>query len=60
MIVKRQMVAGWGKAVVEARAADLQTEFPGAGGFSARNLWYMRQFYSEYHGNEKLQPLLGT
>ena len=29
------------------------------GGFSAQNLWYMRQFYCEYHGNEKLQSLVG-
>ena len=28
-------------------------------GFSVQNLWYMRQFYLEYHDNEKLQPLVG-
>ena len=39
MIVKRQAVEGWGKAVVEPLAADLQVEFSGAGGFSASNLW---------------------
>lgn len=59
MIDQRQTVAGWDKAVVEPLAADLQVEFPGVGGFSARNLWYMRQLYSEYFGNEKLQPRVG-
>ena len=59
MIVERQTVAGWGKTVVEPLAADLQVEFPGVGGFSARNLWCMRQFCSECHGNEKLQPRVG-
>ena len=59
MIVEWQAVAGWGKAVVEPLAADLQVEFPNVGGFSARNLWYMRQFCSECHGNEKLQPWVG-
>lgn len=24
-----------------------------------QNLWYMRQFYLEYHGRERLQPLVG-
>jgi hypothetical protein len=27
---------------------DLQAVFPGLKGFSANNLWLMRQFYSEY------------
>ena len=50
---------GWGKAVVERLAADLRAEFPGVQGFSAQNLWYMRQFYLAYHSHEKLQPLVG-
>ncbi len=40
-------------------AVDLQSEFPGVRGFSVQNLWYMRQFYLEYHDNPKLQPLVG-
>lgn len=59
MIVERQGVEGWGKSVVERLSADLRQEFPGVGGFSVQNLWYMRQFYSEYQGNERLQPLVG-
>lgn len=59
MIVERQAAEAWGKAVVKRLSADLQREFPGVGGFSVQNLWYMRQFYREYHGNEKLQPLVG-
>ena len=59
MIVERQAAKAWGKAVVKRLSADLQREFPGVGGFSAQNLWYMRQFYCEYRGNEKLQPLVG-
>ncbi|WFN36467.1 DUF1016 N-terminal domain-containing protein [Methanomicrobium antiquum] len=38
---------------------DLQMEFPGIKGFSAQNLWYMRQFYREYCDDENLQPLVG-
>jgi predicted nuclease of restriction endonuclease-like (RecB) superfamily len=28
-------------------------------GFSAQNLWYMRQFYQEHHESLILQPLVG-
>ncbi|MBM4024619.1 MAG: DUF1016 domain-containing protein [Planctomycetes bacterium] len=44
LIVERQGEQKWGKAIVENLAADLQVEFPGLLGFSAQNLWYMRQF----------------
>jgi predicted nuclease of restriction endonuclease-like (RecB) superfamily len=43
--------------VVETLARDLQNEFPGIQGFSARNLWNMRTFYLTYQDNQKLQPL---
>jgi predicted nuclease of restriction endonuclease-like (RecB) superfamily len=59
MIVGRQTDQSWGQAVVERLATDLRQEFPGIKGFSVQNLWYMRQFYLEYHENEKLQPLVG-
>jgi predicted nuclease of restriction endonuclease-like (RecB) superfamily len=50
---------GWGKAVVLLLSRELQSEFPGIGGFSTTNLWMMAQFYTEYHSNEDLQPLVG-
>jgi len=58
LIAERQRDAGWGRSVVETLANDLQAEFPGIGGFSARNVWRMRNFYLAYHGNEKLTPLV--
>jgi predicted nuclease of restriction endonuclease-like (RecB) superfamily len=58
MIVERQDKEGWGKSVVEKLAADLQKEFPGIQGFSARNIWYMRIFHLTYRENKKLQPLV--
>ena len=39
---------GWGKSVVEQLAKDLQTEFPGVRGFSARNIRNMKRFYEFY------------
>src|SRR5688572_2242665 len=57
MIVERQQGQTWGKSVVENLAKDLQSEFPGVGGFSVRNIWNMRDFYLTYSASEKLQPL---
>lgn len=57
MIVARQEVAGWGRAVVEQLSLDLRAEFPGISGFSARNIWNMRNFYKSYNQSQKLQPL---
>lgn len=48
----------WGKSIVEQLSKDLQTEHPGIRGFSARNIWNMKNFYEFYSINEKLQPLV--
>ena len=45
-IVGKQEQFGWGKSVVNRLAADLRKEFPAVEGFSASNLWRMRQFYA--------------
>ncbi|MBW4448372.1 MAG: DUF1016 family protein [Spirirestis rafaelensis WJT71-NPBG6] len=58
MIVIKQQDASWGKSVVEQLAKDLQAEFPGISGFSARNIWNMRNFYVTYSQNQKLQPMV--
>jgi hypothetical protein len=44
-IVKRQQAEGWGASTVERLASDLQAAFPGVGGFSRQNIWFMRAFY---------------
>ncbi|MDR1896385.1 MAG: DUF1016 N-terminal domain-containing protein, partial [Prevotellaceae bacterium] len=49
----------WGKSIVPVLSKELQKEFPGINGFSVTNLWYMAQFYNEYHAVEFLQPLVG-
>ena len=59
MIHQKQTALGWGKSVVETLARDLQAEFPGRNGFSANNLWPMRQFYVEYVDKPNLRPLVG-
>jgi predicted nuclease of restriction endonuclease-like (RecB) superfamily len=47
-IVEKQEAMGWGKSVVETLSADLREAYPGVKGFSANNLWLMRQFYTKY------------
>ena len=59
MIVQRQEAEGWGKSVVQQLSLDLQADFPGVRGYSAQNLWYMRQFFLQYREDAKLQPLVG-
>ena len=41
-ILVRQSEQGWGARVIDRLSADLQDRFPGARGFSPRNLKYMR------------------
>jgi predicted nuclease of restriction endonuclease-like (RecB) superfamily len=60
-IVQRQDREGWGKAVVHCLADDLQREFPGMGGFSSQNIWYMRAFYLAWTKETvKLQQPVGV
>ena len=53
-IVEKQQSLSWGDSVVETVAADLQEAFPGMRGFSPRNVWDMRRFYSAYSAPEIL------
>ena len=57
-IQRKQERLGWGKSVVETLAKDLQAEFPGRNGLSARNLWDMKNLYASYAANPKLRKLV--
>ena len=47
-LVIRKAEEKWGSGIVNRVSLDLQAEFPKAKGFSARNLWFMKQWYSFY------------
>lgn len=47
-ICNQQSDGGWGKSIVQLLAKELQKQFPGAKGYSAANLWRMRNFYLTY------------
>lgn len=46
----------WGKSVVQDFANFSKQAYPTASGFSAQNMWRMKQFYETYKDNEKLSP----
>lgn len=49
---------GWGQGTVKSLAQLLQTREPGWKGFSAQNLWRMKQFFEAYEGDEELSTRL--
>lgn len=50
----------WGKSIAEQLSKDLQTEFLGIRGFSARNIWNMKSFIPKMKNcNHCLQKLAG-
>lgn len=57
-IYRQQQEKGWGKSIVQVLSKELQKEFPGAKGYSAANLWRMRNFYLTYKDSEKLASLV--
>jgi predicted nuclease of restriction endonuclease-like (RecB) superfamily len=48
LISEKQLVEGYGSAVVNQLSVDLKKEFPDMG-VSPRNLWNMKLFYERYH-----------
>jgi len=57
-IVENQQEQGWGKSVVEMLSRDLKKAFPEVTGFSADNLWRMRQFFLNYSLPEFLEQVV--
>jgi hypothetical protein len=49
---------GWGHGTITALADYIRSRLPNARGFSAQNLWRMRQFFDSYQAKPKLSPLV--
>jgi len=47
-VAEKQENKGWGSSVIERLAKDLQSAFPGLGGFSRANIFRMQAFYTAY------------
>ena len=48
----------WGENTVQRISEHIQTSIPNISGFSASNIWRMKQFYEAYVGKEFLATLL--
>ena len=59
-LVIRKAEEKWGSGIVNRVSLDLQAEFPKAKGFSARNLWFMKQWYSFYSVNAKAKSVISS
>ncbi len=57
-LVVRKAEEKWGTGIVNQVSLDLQAEFPNAKGFSARNLWFMKQWYTFYTENAEAATLI--
>ena len=57
-VSRRVCDGGWGKSVVKEFSDFIQNRYVGIKGFSASNIWRMKQFYETYYDNERLATLL--
>ena len=57
-ISRKMASAEWGDGGVEDLAADLARRYPGARGYTRRNLFRMRQFFGAYRAHKKVSPLV--
>ena len=57
-VSQRVAEGSWGQGVVETLSAYIQHRYMGIKGFSASNIWRMRQFYDTYQANPFLAPLV--
>lgn len=57
-ISQRTEEAQWGKGIVESLSLYLKSQEPDLKGFSARNMWRMKQFFEFYDQFPKLSPVV--
>ena len=49
---------GWGQGTIKALAETIKRRYPTMRGYSAQNLWRMRQFFEAYRDQPRLAALL--
>lgn len=57
-IVQKKAEAKWGAGVVNQLSLDLRNAYPDVRGFSARNLYYMKEWYGFYMGDDNRKMIL--
>ena len=58
LLSARTAESGWGRGTVQELSDWLAATAPELRGYSASNLWRMKQFYEEYHNDPILAPLV--
>ncbi len=57
-IVQKKAESRWGSGVVSQLCLDLRSAFPDVRGFSARNLYYMKEWYEFYMADDEHKQIL--
>jgi predicted nuclease of restriction endonuclease-like (RecB) superfamily len=57
LVSKKIETDGWGKSTVQELSDFIHQKYPQSFGFSAQNIWKMRQFYESFDYNQKLATL---
>jgi len=57
-IISKQQNSNWGEGVLEQLSIDLKISFPDIKGFSKRNLYAMKQWYTFYRSTSEFVPQL--
>lgn len=57
-VSQRVNQVGWGRATVKQLSQYILAKEPGIRGYSAQNLWRMKQFFETYHDKPELSTLL--
>ena len=57
-VSEKTQSAGWGKSIVKDFSEFIRSHYAGIQGFSASNIWRMRQFYESYKDNDRLADLV--
>ena len=57
-IVRKKAESRWGSGVVNQLCLDLRATYPDVQGFSARNLYYMKEWYEFYMADNDRKAIL--
>ncbi len=57
-IIQKKAESRWGSGVINRLCLDLRTTYPDVRGFSARNLYYMKEWYEFYMADDERKQIL--
>ena len=57
-VSQKALTEDWGQGIVQELSIYILSQNPNQKGFSARNIWRMKQFYETYQEHENVSALL--